>query len=92
MVSRSIKRQLLEVSEDYLGPAAERFLDRQIVTHLHKKPENIVREDIAKLSDWLRLSLALLTKDTELVDEYVHRLSLIAEGRPKEALDSQWQR
>lgn len=92
MVARSIKTQLLEVSEDYLGPAAERFLDRQIATHLHKKPENITRQDIPKLSDWLKLSFALLTEDTGLVEEYVHRLSLIAEGRPKEALDAQWQR
>lgn len=89
-VPRSIKAQLLEVSRDYLGPAAERFVDRQISTHLRKKPEHVSRQDVNKLADWLRLSFALLTNDVELVDEYTERLKLIADGRPKEALGGSW--
>lgn len=90
MVPRSVKGQLLEVSSDYLGPAAERFIDRQISTHLHKRPEHVSRQDVTKLVDWLRLSFALLTNDVGLVDEYTERLKLIADGRPKEALGGPW--
>ncbi|HVX58743.1 MAG TPA: hypothetical protein VG964_03345 [Candidatus Saccharimonadales bacterium] len=83
--------QLLDVSQDYLGPAAERFLNRQIEAHVHKDPQTIERSDIANLSDWIKLSFALLTKDTAIVEEYITRLSLIAQGKAKEALGEQWQ-
>lgn len=83
--------QVVEVSQDYLGPAAERFIDRQISAHLKKEPSQLQASDIDKLIDWIKLSFALLTKDTSLVDEYIKRLGLIARGRAEEAVDGQWQ-
>lgn len=87
----SLKDQLVLVSQDYLGPAAERFIERQISTHLRKKPENILQNDVRKLIDWLKLSFALLTDDTDLVNEYADRLALVAEGKPEQALGNSWQ-
>lgn len=86
----NIKKQIVEVSQDYFGPAADRFIDRQITMHLRKDPANLTSEDVAKLIDWLKLSFALLTKKTSLVEEYVLRLQLVADGRAKEALGRQW--
>lgn len=83
--------QLVEVSQDYLGPAAERFIDRQVSAHLKKDASELQASDIAKLIDWIKLSFSLLTKDTSLVDEYIERLRLIARGRAGEAMDGQWQ-
>jgi hypothetical protein len=76
----NLKDRLLDISTDYFGPAAERFIDRQIATHLNKKPEDITNDDLAYLIDWLKLSFAMLTKDIGLVDEYVKRLNQIAKG------------
>jgi hypothetical protein len=89
-VSKTLANQLVQVSQDYLGPAAERFLDRQISTHTNKRPDDVNEKDIEELIDWIRLSFALLTRDTNLVDEYVERLKLIAQGRGKEALSKEW--
>jgi hypothetical protein len=86
----SIKDQVLQVSQDYLGPAAERFIDRQISTHLNKKSDKITSNDLLKLIDWLKLSFTLLTKDTGIVDEYIQRLTLIARGKGDEAAGGQW--
>ena len=92
MSSLRLIDQVLEVSQDYLGPAADRFVDRQIATHLKKSPDNITRQDIYKLIDWIKLSFALLTNDTKMVDQYIKRLKLVAEGKWSEAVDQKWSR
>lgn len=90
MSYENIIDQVLEVSRDYLGPAAERFLDRQITTHLKKQPEKLTANDLKKIIDWLKLSMAVLTDNSKLVDEYALRLELIARGEARKALAQQW--
>lgn len=81
MVARaSIKDEVVAISRDYLGPAAERFIDRQITTHLQKDPSAINRKDLIKLIDWIKLAFALLTDDDALVNEYIRRLRKVARG------------
>lgn len=89
---KNIKEQIVEVSQDYLGPAAERFIDRQISTHLKKSPGAITSQDLEKLIEWLKLSFALLTQNTAVVEEYAKRLRLIAAGEFEKALGAQWQK
>lgn len=76
-----LKDQVISVSRDYLGPASERFIDRQISTHVKKDIDSITKADLLKLVDWIRLSFALLTKDDRLVDEYIDRLLILARGK-----------
>ncbi len=78
----SLQDQIIAVSQDYLGPASERFIDRQVSTHLKKDIGDITKADLVKLADWIRLSFAMLTNDSRLVDEYVARLLKIANGKP----------
>ena len=87
---KNLKAQVLEVSQDYLGPAAQRFFDIQISTHLGKECRQINNKDLVKLIDWIRLSFALLTDDGALADEYIRRLTFVAKGRGSEALGKEW--
>lgn len=70
--------QMIEVTADYLGPAADRFIDRQIQSHLNKRPEELTRKDITALISWSKLAMAVLTSDTAVVDEYTDRLTVLA--------------
>jgi hypothetical protein len=70
---------IVDVVEYYLGPAAPRFVDRQIEFHLHKPPREIVPADLERLSGWIRMSLALLTDDRQTVDECIQRLTQLYE-------------
>jgi hypothetical protein len=72
--------QLIEISRDYLGPAAERFIARQVTTHLHKDPLSLTKQDIVKLTDWIKLAFALLSSDNAIVDEYTGRLLMLAKA------------
>ncbi|HVE80946.1 MAG TPA: hypothetical protein VNA68_02285 [Candidatus Dormibacteraeota bacterium] len=66
--------QVVEVTQSYLGPASERFIARQIETHLNKKPEELTPEDLAKLVDWVKIAVALLTEDGKTVEAFTQSL------------------
>jgi hypothetical protein len=70
----SLYTKVVAVTADYLGPAADRFISRQIRNHLHKTPETIARTDLADLIDWIKLAMALLTDDEKLIKEYITSL------------------
>ncbi len=70
----SIYQQALTITKDYLGPAAERFLDRQIAFHLGKEPEQLSKSDISQLAEWVKVSIAILTEDKAMVDDFTTRI------------------
>jgi hypothetical protein len=86
----SLLDQVLEISQHYLGPAADRFVERQISTHLKKRPEKLTSQDVYKLIDWIKVSFSLLTDDVAMVEQYTKRLKLVAEGRWSEAVGTKW--
>lgn len=67
-------QEVVDITTSYLGPAAERFITRQIKTHLHKNPDQLSPEDIAKLVDWIKIAIALLTEDDKTVQDYTENL------------------
>lgn len=70
----SLYEQTIDVTSDYLGPAARRFIDRQVKSHLNKPPGTLADEDLESLIDWLRAAVSILTDDNSLVLEYTTRL------------------
>lgn len=80
--SSNLYDELLQTTEDYLGPASERFIARQIETHLHKKPQNLTGADLIKLVEWIKLSVALLTEDPKMVDDFSRSLTNLAKKHP----------
>lgn len=75
--------QVVKVTHVYLGPAADRFLARQVQSHLHKPPEKLTKEDLVKLIDWIRVAVSLLTDDSEVVEEYITQLQkLCSDEKP----------
>ena len=74
----SLHDKVVNITRSYLGPAAERFIDRQIENHLHKTPANLTVKDLLKLITWIRLAVSMLTEDAIIVDEYVKQLEKLA--------------
>ncbi|MGH7142368.1 MAG: hypothetical protein ACREF5_02795 [Candidatus Saccharimonadales bacterium] len=69
--------QVIRVTHVYLGPAAERFIARQVRNHLHKAPREISKKDLSGLIDWIRVAISLLTEDSEIVEEYTEQLDVL---------------
>lgn len=74
MTSHNLYQQVVDVTASYLGPAAERFISRQIQTHLGKRPEELEEEDLEKLTDWVKIAIAFLTEDEKIVKDYSESL------------------
>lgn len=72
----------VRVSRDYLGPAGERFMRRQIETHLDIEPEKLARKHVPELIEWVGLTLNVVTDDKNEADEFVARLQELARTYP----------
>lgn len=70
--------QVVKVTNVYLGPAADRFVARQVQNHLHKPPEQMTNDDLLSLIDWIRVAVSLLTEDSEVIEEYAQQLRQLA--------------
>lgn len=73
-----VYERVVHITHIYLGPAADRFIDRQIQNHLHKQPEELALDDLKVLTDWIRVAVAMLTDDSDIVEEYIAQLERIA--------------
>lgn len=71
---RTLYDEVVRVTHVYLGPAADRFIDRQVQNHLHKAPRELSQSDLDRLIDWIRAAMSLLTEDSEIVEEYTRQL------------------
>lgn len=78
---QTLYSQVVRVTHVYLGPAADRFISRQVQSHLHKAPEDLSEADLDKLIDWIRVAVSFLTEDSELIEEYAGQLARLAHGR-----------
>lgn len=75
----SIYDQVVEITADYLGPAAKRFIDRQVISHLKKDPERMTMKDLSKLKVWIEAVVSLLTDDNKVISEYIHKLDELSQ-------------
>ncbi len=82
----SLYDEVVRITHVYLGPAADRFIARQVENHLHKAPEELSQTDLASLIDWIRVVVSLLTEDNEIIEEYAAELQKLAgiEAAPKD--------
>lgn len=76
--SSSIYEQVVQVTHVYLGPAAERFIARQVENHLHKSPSELSQDDLLNLIAWIKVVVTLLTEDDEIIEEYISALQKLA--------------
>ena len=83
--AKNIYQKVVYTSAEYLGPAAERFIRRQITTHLEKRPEDITAKDIEELTNWIKQTFALLTENHELVEAFARDMSSIGQPQTRPA-------
>ena len=81
MTTSSLYDEVVSVTYAYLGPAADRFVIRQIRNHLHKDPEQLERKDLRQLVDWIQLAMRLISDDREIIDRYVADLQTLAQRK-----------
>lgn len=68
----------VRVTEDYLGPAGERFIRRQISTHLNIEPESLNKKNLSTLIEWSVIAFAMVTNDSKDIDAFTEELKSLA--------------
>jgi hypothetical protein len=81
--NRSLYQQVVIVTEHYFGPAADRFVVRQIHSHLNIDPEQLREQDLAGLIKWISLAMALLVEDEKLIKNYAADLKELS-SKPRQ--------
>lgn len=72
-----IYNDAVEVAKEFLGPAAERFMERQIRFHLEKDPEKLEKSDLSDLAKWVKTSASLITDDKSSVEQFAQKISAL---------------
>lgn len=83
MTTTSLYDDVVTITYEYLGSAADRFVIRQIRNHLQKDPSKLQRKDLRQLIDWIRLAMRHVNSDDEAVNQYLADLEALA--KPKKA-------
>jgi hypothetical protein len=81
MAGTTLYDEVVHVTYDYLGPAADRFVGRQIRNHLQKDPSTLERKDLKQLIDWIQLAMRLISNDSSAIDRYITDLESLAKPR-----------
>ena len=84
MSRETLYDRVVRVTHVYLGPAADRFIARQVQNHLHKQPSELSAKDLQHLIDWIRVTVSLLTEDSEIIEEYISQLIALSKNAEKE--------
>jgi hypothetical protein len=79
----TLYEQVVRVTHAYLGPAADRFIARQVQNHFNKSPDQLSKQELDKLIDWIRVAVSLITEDAEIVEEYTSQLRRLARADDK---------
>jgi hypothetical protein len=70
----SFYQAIVEISEDYFGPASRRFINRIALSHLGKPGERLTQKDLPELITWVQLAASVMTDNSEAIEEYIGRL------------------
>ena len=65
------------IAKEYIGPAGQQFLDRQLTTHLDLNPAELTDTNLAELSKWCFTSGRLII-DSELAKEFQDKILALA--------------
>jgi len=80
-IMTSLYDEVVTITYDYLGPAADRFVVRQIRNHLQKDPGELQRRDLRQLIDWIQLAMRLISNDSDAIDQYIVDLEALAQSK-----------
>lgn len=70
--------KMVQVTRVYLGPSADRFISRQVESHIGKAPNDFTAEDLDTLIIWIKVAISVITDDNDIIDEYIGQLRQLA--------------
>lgn len=66
--------EIVDMTSDYIGPAARRFVTKIVHNHLDKSPSELKRSDVTEYHEAAVIAFARITKNSRLRYEFSTRL------------------
>ena len=67
----------IEVAKQYMGPAAEKFMNRQMKEHLGIEPANLTADKLSELATWC-ISSGKLVMGEEKAKEFADKVKALS--------------
>lgn len=83
MKASSLYNEVIDITHVYLGPAADRFIARQVHNHLGKEPDKLTQKDLLSLIDWIGMAVSLITDDQRIIEQYLSDLKKLTKPKRK---------
>ncbi len=77
MSTLSLYDNITAITRNHLGLEADRFVTRQIRSHLQKDPETLQRNELRRLIYWIELAMRTIYSDQPAVDAYMQDLETL---------------
>jgi hypothetical protein len=74
----SLYDDVVTIAKEYIGPAGQKFIDRQLESHLNLKPADLNKTNLFELSKWCFASGRLII-DAEEARSFQGRINALAE-------------
>jgi hypothetical protein len=77
---RSPYEELLHLTHTYLGWDAAAHIAKLINIHLDKSPEELTKEELTSLLEWISMAVTFIVEDQATIKRYLARLSKYAQA------------
>lgn len=78
----TIYREVVKLTNEYLGLSSKQLIDRQICNHLSKNPEDITESDLGNLLDWIKPMACVLIEDKQRANLFMRQLERLTSPVP----------
>lgn len=87
--THSVYQEVSRFTHEYFGREAPQHVEKLIKVHLQKSPEELTKEELTSLMDWIKNAVSFLTEDKNAVENYIKDLINLAAGNSVEAAADQ---
>lgn len=85
-----IYSEVIRLAREYFGPDAAKHIGKFIGTHLGKPAEEMTKDELVSLTDWIKDAASFAADDKNVAEQYIKDVLAIAES-PGGGADSSYQ-
>lgn len=80
MPDLSVFENIIKLTHDHFDSEVVRYMGRLFEIHLHKPADQLTKEELVSLMDWVYESLTYLVEDHRKIENYMRELHDYAAG------------
>ncbi|HTH72218.1 MAG TPA: hypothetical protein VL737_02535 [Candidatus Pristimantibacillus sp.] len=75
-----IYNEVIRLAREYFGPDTAKHIGKFISTHLGKPAEQMTKDELVSLTDWIKDAASFAADDKNVAEQYIQDLLAIADS------------